>query len=806
MSDDPPVAVTFFKNYAAQSKREEPYTVAALACRIYAVTADAKGKLPWLKLARFGDRRTDKNSLRNDANVLACSGIEADYDAGKVPIADAIALLRQAGIRSIVYTSPSYTANFPKWRVLCPFSKELPPKERARMLGRLAGLFARFGAEFASESWTLSQSYYFGSVKHNPAHQVVDVDGTPIDLHAALDATAKGKPDTERRGEVNGHQHSGPVDDAALRAQIVTGNSFHTASVRLVGKWAQQGVSLLDAQKRLEQLFDDVFPPDRDARWQQRRDDIPRIMRGIYGSEAGKQDARANASGWGEPVDCFAPVNTDPVDVTEDEAPAALWPYVDDTAGRLGVARSSVLLACLVACAAVIDDSFRLQPKRHDDTWTERPRLWGAIVGPPSILKTPVIAAATKPLDRLERDARKRWQDDVRRWETAQKDAAARGGKFTDPRPRRPRYVVESATVEALQEVLRDDREARFTAPARKVLVRQDELAEFIANLDRYTNGRGAGDRGAYLRLYNGGCYTVDRIGRGSFTASNWSGCLLGGIQPEPIQRIARQAVDDGLLQRFVYDVPAPADADGADRAPDRRAIERYHRLIPALGALHPGRTADGGVETVVMAADAHTHRAAVANVARGVCDTCDISPRMQAAFGKWPGLFARLCLVFHMIEIADARAAGEAGPPIDVVSAATAARVARYMRRVLLPHLLRADAVMFATAQTGHAKWIAGHILAHALERITVRDVVRAYGALRAPEQRRELESVMASLVGIGWLDPEPLSNPLNPVMAWRVNPAVHTLYADRAGLERRERAERQRQAIAARTERAAA
>jgi enamine deaminase RidA (YjgF/YER057c/UK114 family) len=29
-------------------------------------------------------------------------------------------------------------------------------------------------------------------------------------------------------------------------------------------------------------------------------------------------------------------------------------------------------------------------------------------------------------------------------------------------------------------------------------------------------------------------------------------------------------------------------------------------------------------------------------------------------------------------------------------------------MRDILLPHLLRAEAVMFATAQTGHARWIA--------------------------------------------------------------------------------------------------
>jgi hypothetical protein len=41
----------------------------------------------------------------------------------------------------------------------------------------------------------------------------------------------------------------------------------------------------------------------------------------------------------------------------------------------------------------------------------------------------------------------------------------------------------------------------------------------------------------------------------------------------------------------------------------------------------------------------------------------------------------------------------------------------------------------------------------------------VQAYGALRAPEMRGELADVMASLVTVGWLDPEIPANPTKPV-----------------------------------------
>src|SRR3954451_5385491 len=131
-------------------------------------------------------------------------------------------------------------------------------------------------------------------------------------------------------------------------------------------------------------------------------------------------------------------------------------------------------------------------------------------------------------------------------------------------------------------EVLRDGEDAHMIAPAKKVLIRQDEMAEFFANLDRYTTGRGGGDRGPYLRLFNGGPYNVARITRGSFCVPNWSACLLGGIQPEPIQRIAQNAADDGLLQRPIYAVPG-AQQQGRDRTPDGPALARYRALFPVL-------------------------------------------------------------------------------------------------------------------------------------------------------------------------------------------------------------------------------
>jgi putative DNA primase/helicase len=284
---DKPLAVTFFKDAAAGAKWEEQITLRSLAARINAITAARKAALPWLKLGRFGDLRSDKNSLRHDANMLAVTGIEADYDGGGISFERAVELLARRGIAACVYTSPSHTEERPRWRVLCPFAQELPPGRRAHMLGRLNGLF---GGIFAAESFTLSQAYYFGSVNQNPAHSVELVDGTPIDQRDDLDEMWAGKPATQTAGNGHDRSHTGPLDEAALMAEIVSGTSFHTAAVRLLGRWAFLGVPMVEARKRLVDAFESVFPPDRDERWQRRYADIDRCVEDVYGREAKKRD------------------------------------------------------------------------------------------------------------------------------------------------------------------------------------------------------------------------------------------------------------------------------------------------------------------------------------------------------------------------------------------------------------------------------------------------------------------------------------------------------------------------------------
>ncbi len=499
-----------------------------------------------------------------------------------------------------------------------------------------------------------------------------------------------------------------------------------------------------------------------------------------------------DANVWADPLD-FELVRHGGAQLGPQHVPAALWPFIRDTAERMGVAASSVALASIVACAAVISEEWLIQPKRRDYLWTEAARLWGAIVGPPSVLKSPVIRACTKPIVDLEMAARRMHGEATERYRVQVAEWKAAGKPDPEPRaPRRVRHLVESTTVEALQEVLRDDSDAKFASPLGKVLILQDELGEFLGNMDRYAQGRG-GDRGAYLRIYNGGPFTVDRIGRGSFTTKSWSACLLGGIQPDVIQKIAKETTDDGLLQRFIFDVPVEMPGVGADRAPDYAAVTGYRDLLAALSTLHPARSGDNQQRHVVtvLHEDAHEESEEVGRLIIGLLAM--ESSRVRSTAGKWAGTFARLCLTFHLIEIAGAMVnnPGGLGPVRDVVSVETAERVRRYMTEILAPNLLRADAMIFNTEQTSHAGWVAGYILANQLYTVTSRDIFQHYKTIRPPEERRAFYAVMEALEAFGWVEPMERRNPVKPPAAWHVNPLVHVRFRQRAVVERLRREE---------------
>jgi hypothetical protein len=286
------ITVTFFADHAAAEKRQDVVSIDTLATLIRDTSAPAKAALPWLKLARFGNARTPHGSFRHDRNVIAITGIEADYDDGRISLDDAIETAEKAGLQAILYTSPSHAPDRPRWRVLAPTGRELPPADRARLLGRLNGLYR---GVLARESWTLSQAYYFGRVGDAPAHQVEIIDGEPIDRLDELDPIWLGPP-TGPAG-AGGRSAGGEIgaearDDAELVRRIVTGDGYHVELTALAARYIGRGMDPDDAAEVLRGVMLARPPETHDDRWRDRIASISAMVRSAAAKFAPEADRR----------------------------------------------------------------------------------------------------------------------------------------------------------------------------------------------------------------------------------------------------------------------------------------------------------------------------------------------------------------------------------------------------------------------------------------------------------------------------------------------------------------------------------
>ena len=480
--------------------------------------------------------------------------------------------------------------------------------------------------------------------------------------------------------------------------------------------------------------------------------------------------ARKHSPGWSYPAEpAVDPVDLwgkfDPPTLPRGVLPEAIERFAFDQGSTMGADMSGVALGALAVCAAAIPDKIQLQVKQHNTGWLESARLWVALVGPVSAKKSPIQSAVTRPLRRINSEMARENQRAMAEYNKLSKEE-----KRKQETPKQHRVMLEDTTIEAAQEVLKDSPDG--------VLCSHDELSGFFGSMDKYSGARGAAkDRAFWLQAFNGGPYTVSRISRGSVFIENLSASILGGIQPEIIRKLADDNVDDGLLQRLVPIVLRPAVVGRDEPASD--AVSEYSALVDQLHAMEPARAGPGDTwETALRFDDgALAIRAALERKHLELQQCESINRKLAAHIGKYDGIFARLCVIWHCIEHAGRNMPAR-------VTADTARRVASFLHDFLLPHALAFYAgVLGLSNDHDRLTAVAGYILAHKLERVTNRDVQRGDRTMRKLE-RRDVDAIFEQLDAFGWITRTPGPRPGDPPH-WVVNPVVHQKFAERGKAE---------------------
>ncbi len=756
--------ITFFKSYSATKKEEVDWSLKALARRIETVTAPQKADLPWLKLAKFGDIRTSpKNSLRHDANVLAVTGIEADYDGEKVSLSAAVKIATKAGILALIYTSPSHTEDAPRWRVLCPLSHEIEPDLRAKMLGRLNGLYRGI---LAGESWTLSQSYYYGSVAVNPSHRVKLIDGTPIDLHDDLDKIWLGKPHTSPHSNGNGQAQpftSGPADEAALLEQIATSASYHESGVRLLGKWALAGMPLIDARSKLTAAMDTVPETQRDSRWAARVADIDRCLMDIYGKEA-----RAKDNGHRPTPDPELLANPDmSILRLSRRAPPALpldvfgpgWAMWISAAAEAAAAPPDYVAVPLLASSSALIGHARWA--QATPGWMEPPHIWAGSVGDSGSSKSPGADCLLRDVlpvieQRMMGDfpdhlrdwraaaeaataAQEQWKADVRTAQKSHHPPPLPPAEIAPAEPQAPRLRQSDVTVEKVAALLAN------AAPKGLMIVR-DELAGWLLGLNSYNDA----GRSFWIEAYGGRPYRVERVKSPEpIVISRLAVAVTGTTQPGRLAEMFREA-DDGLLGRFVWAWPDPLPFRLGQNPPAIAwAIDALDKL--RLLDLAPGEQPHDPPRPILVPLSP----AAVSMMEAFGQDMQrrqqEAGGLLQSAYGKARGLALRLSLVLTMLRWCGS--SGMTAPPVEIGEQAFGAAcdlVADYF----LPMAERVYGDAAATPADRNAATLARWIIRERAPEVHVRRLQRE---VRLPglNSADVIHAAAAVLVEAGWLLP---------------------------------------------------
>jgi hypothetical protein len=244
--------------------------------------------------------------------------------------------------------------------------------------------------------------------------------------------------------------------------------------------------------------------------------------------------------------------------------------WIETAAEAKGAPVDYVALPLLSGAGALIGNARAGQPW---EGWPEPSALWAALIGLPSAGKSPALDAVTAPLGEREAADNKDWPQRRRDHATAKLAAKLRRDKWEkeaasavgmgNPPPTMPANAEEPAAPGRCRIYSTDPTVAKAerlsAANPRGLALVRDELAGWIAGMDRFSNGAGS-DRAFWLQAYGARPWTPDRVKDGDNEVSvphlTWS--IIGTIQPDRLASLLLSGDDDGMAARFLYTWPAP--------------------------------------------------------------------------------------------------------------------------------------------------------------------------------------------------------------------------------------------------------
>jgi len=383
--------------------------------------------------------------------------------------------------------------------------------------------------------------------------------------------------------------------------------------------------------------------------------------------------------------------NVPPVQALEkDLIPPPYQAWLADVSHRMQAPPDFATISALVITGSVIGSGCSIRPKQRDN-WEVIPNIWGACIGRPSVvLKTPSMKEPMELLERLQvkygelhEQEKAGAEFDAMASESMLKDVKSRLDKEAKKKVVNPKEIetlrssymglMQNAPPEHTRRLFKTNETSVQSMTElqnenlRGILTFRDELTGLLVRWEREDH---QDERAYFLEAWNGnGSYTDVKIGRGLTDAKNICISLLGGIQPDKLNRYLYQAMkgsNDGLMQRLQLAVwpDEPKGWENVDTYPDNEAKQRAYEILEAL--------ADMDFTEYGAQQDEHDDLPyfRFSNAGQAVFNGWlenlqnvkirhEENPLMREHFGKFRSLMPSLALIFHLIDIAGGRPDG---------------------------------------------------------------------------------------------------------------------------------------------------
>lgn len=414
-----------------------------------------------------------------------------------------------------------------------------------------------------------------------------------------------------------------------------------------------------------------------------------------------------------------------------------------------------VATAFLAGIAGMAGNSFSFSPW---DGWQEPCILWAAIVGNPSSGKSPALDAITSPMQKLQHKTSIANQELLKEYrqkqviqaehEKAWKKACQKALRNNEEAPEIPKeaqeiypprlksFVLHDVTIEKAAEILARNQ--------RGITIIRDELSGLIANFER----RGGDDRQFYLEAYGGCPYSIQRVKYpDGFYVPMLAISLIGGVQPDKLNKLILSGDEDGFSARFLYTWPA---AKAFHKPNDRMDMEMIEAAFKRLSYLEPCYDHDQKTtypRTIRFSDEAESP------LIDWLENQCQLEANRQGFMlhyiGKTRGQIVRLSGVLTLIDWLQTPVACLAPAQIE---ADAVERAIRLVRDYFLPMAERCTGDATLPEDQRDAKAIAEWLLKHKPRKINARAASRLSGFPVRKDSRR-IDAAFDVLSNANWL-----------------------------------------------------